>query len=122
MDEKALVFGVSDSVEDLILALLKQKVDLDIEKDYYLNISPPPIPESKDFFDDLVISGIFVDVNKTLLNKILSWLQRKKNLKNPPKLKLVINGNLLDINISGVKILLRILKDCSDKNNYGFNV
>ncbi|MEJ2240676.1 MAG: hypothetical protein P8Y18_00825, partial [Candidatus Bathyarchaeota archaeon] len=75
MDEKSLVFGVSDAVEDLILALLKQNIDLDIETDYYLNISAPPIPQTENFFGDSVISGIFVDLNKNLLNKILSWLQ-----------------------------------------------
>jgi len=56
MNEKSLIFGVSDAVEDLIMALIKQKIDL--EKDYYLNISPPPIPESTEYFGDSYFRNI----------------------------------------------------------------
>lgn len=52
MDEKSLIFGPSDSVEDLIMGLIKQKIDLDLENDYYLNISPPPIQQSPEYFGD----------------------------------------------------------------------
>ena len=114
MDEKSLIFGVSDDLEDLILWLVKKKIDLDFENDYYLNISPPPIPESEDFFGDSVISGIFVDLNENLLNKILNWLQNIKMLENL-KLKLIIDGNLLDINTHNIQILLKILKECSNE-------
>lgn len=114
MDEKSLIFGVSDNLEDLIMWLIKKKIDLDLENDYYLNISPPPIPESEDFFKDSVISGIFVDITEDLITKILIWLQTKKMLENL-KLKLVINGNLLDINSHDMQILLKVLKDCSNK-------
>jgi len=34
MNEKSLIFGVSDAVEDLIMTLIKQKIDLSLEKDY----------------------------------------------------------------------------------------
>ena len=47
MDEKTLIFGVSYSLDSLILALLKMKIDLNLAKNYYVNISPPPIPDSK---------------------------------------------------------------------------
>ena len=114
MDEKSLIFGVSDDLEDLILWLVKKKIDLDFENDYYLNISPPPIPESEDFFGDSIISGIFVDLNENLLNKILNWLQNIKMLENL-KLKLIIDGNLLDINTHNIQILLKILKECSNE-------
>ncbi|MEJ2280725.1 MAG: hypothetical protein P8X97_02220 [Candidatus Bathyarchaeota archaeon] len=79
-----------------------------------MNISPPPIPESEDFFGDSVISGIFVDLNENLLNKILNWLQNIKMLENL-KLKLIIDGNLLDINTHNIQILLKILKECSNE-------
>ena len=114
MDEKSLIFGVSDDLEDLILWLVKKKIDLDFENDYYLNISPPPIPESEGFFGDSVISGIFVDLDENLLNKILNWLQNIKMLENL-KLKLIIDGNLLDINTHNIQILLKILKECSNE-------
>lgn len=47
MDEKSLIFGPSDSVEDLIIELINKKIDLDLENDYYLNITHPPIHESQ---------------------------------------------------------------------------
>ena len=114
MDEKSLIFGVSDAVEDLILVLIKQKIKLDLDNDYYLNISPPPIDESAEYFGSSVISGIFVDLTGELVRTILSWLQTNKKFKNL-KLKLIIDGNLLNINIHDLEILLQIQKECSQK-------
>lgn len=114
MYEKSLIFGVSDVLEGLIIEMIKSKIDLDLENDYYLNISPPPIHESEFFFKGSVISGIFIDVNERLLNSVINWLQSQKILKNP-KLKLVINGNLLNIDIYDMKMLLKILKECSSE-------
>lgn len=116
MDEKSLIFGVSDDLENLIMWLAKKKIDLDFENDYYLNISPPPIPESEGFFGDSVISGIFVDLNENLLNKILNWLKTVKMLEKL-KLKLIIDGNLLDLNTRNLQILLKVLRECSNKNS-----
>jgi hypothetical protein len=114
MDEKSLIFGVSDAVEDLILALIKKKIKLDLDNDYYLNISPPPIDESEEYFGGSVISGIFVDLTEELIKIILGWLQTNKKFKNP-KLKLIIDGNLLNLNIHDFYILLHIQKECSQK-------
>ncbi len=114
MDEKSLIFGVSDAVEDLILALIKQKIKLDLDNDYYLNISPPPIEESAEYFGESVISGIFVDLTEKLIKTILGWLHAKKKMKNP-KLKLIIDGNLLNITIHDLEILLQIQKECSQQ-------
>jgi hypothetical protein len=114
MDEKSLIFGPSDSIEDLIMELIKKKIDLDLENDYYLNITPPPIHISPEYFDDSVISGIFVDLNEKLLNAIHRWLESRKNQKNL-KLNLIIDGNLLNINVHDVKILLKILNECSEQ-------
>ena len=47
MDEKSLIFGVSYAVDDLIIALLNQKIDLNLDKDFYVNISPPPTRSSR---------------------------------------------------------------------------
>ena len=112
MDEKSLIFGVSDAVEDLILALIKKKIKLDLDNDYYLNISPPPINESAEYFGQSVISGIFVDLTEELIKTILGWLQAKKKMKNP-KLKLIIDGKLLNINIPDMELLFKILTECS---------
>jgi len=112
MDEKSLIFGVSDDVEYLILALIKRKIKLDLDNDYYLNISPPPIAESVEYFGESVISGIFVDLTEELIKSILGWLKMNKKLKNP-KLKLIIDGNLLNLNIHDLEILLQIQKECS---------
>ncbi len=114
MDEKSLIFGVSDAIEDLILALIKQKIKLDLDNDYYLNISPPPIDESVEYFGESVISGIFVDLTEELIRAILGWLKAKQKLKNP-KLKLITDGNLLNINIHDLDILLQIQKECSQQ-------
>ena len=114
MDEKSLIFGVSDAIEDLILALIKQKIKLDLDNDYYLNISPPPIDESEEYFGGSVVSGIFVDLTEELIRSILGWLHTKKKLKNP-KLKLIIDGNLLNINIHDLQILLQIQKEFSQQ-------
>ena len=77
MDEKSLIFGVSYAVDGLIMALLKQNIDLNIEEDYYVNISPPPIPDSTDFGDS-VISGIFVDLTEDVVTAILGVVSRTK--------------------------------------------
>ncbi|MEJ2272929.1 MAG: hypothetical protein P8X91_10790 [Candidatus Bathyarchaeota archaeon] len=69
MDEKSLIFGPSDSIEDLIMELIK---------------------------------------------KIHRWLESRKNQKNL-KLNLIIDGNLLNINVHDVKILLKILNECSEQ-------
>ena len=114
MDAKSLIFGVSDDVEYMILALIKRKIKLDLDNDYYLNISPPPIDESAEYFGDSVISGIFVDLTEELIRSILGWLQTNKKLKNP-KLKLIIDGNLLNLNIHDLEILLQIQKECSQQ-------
>jgi hypothetical protein len=114
MDEKSLIFGASDDVEGLILWLIKRKIKLDLDNDYYLNISPPPIAESAEFFGESVISGIFVDLTEELIKSILGWLKANKKLKNP-KLKLIIDGNLLNLNIHDLEILLQVQKECSQQ-------
>jgi len=113
MDEKALIFGVSYTVDGLIMTLLKQKIDLNVDADYYVNISPPPIPDSTDFGDS-VISGIFVDVTEELVKATLGWLrEREKEQVENPKLKICINGNLLNIDVQDMEIMMKILKECS---------
>ena len=112
MDEKSLIFGVSDAIEDLIMVLIKQKIDLNMENDYYLNISPPPISESAEYFGDAIISGVFVDLNEKLITTIIGWLQAKKTLNNL-KLKFVLDGNLLNVTLHDMEILLQVLAECS---------
>jgi hypothetical protein len=114
MDEKSLIFGVSYDVDDLIIALLNQKIDLNLEKDFYVNISPPPIPGIAEDFGDSVISGLFVDLTVELVKAILIWLRKIKQEKlEDPKLKITIGGNLLNLNIQDMKMLLKILKEWS---------
>ncbi len=114
MGEKSLLFGISYAVDDLIIALLKQKIDLNLEEDYYVNISPPPIPDSIDF-DMSVISGLFVDVTEELVKATLVWLQERENenMENP-KLKISIDGNILNINVHDMTLLMEILKEPSN--------
>jgi hypothetical protein len=115
MDEKSLIFGVSYAVDGLIMELLKQKIDLNLDEDYYVNISPPPIPDSTDF-GDAVISGIFVDVNKELVKATLNWLrEREKENLEKPKLKFCIDGNLVNIDIQDLEILHKVINDCYKK-------
>ncbi|PVX23721.1 MAG: hypothetical protein CW691_09880 [Candidatus Bathyarchaeum sp.] len=115
MDEKPLIFGVSYAVDSLIMTLLKQKIDLNLDDDYYVNISPPPIPDSTDFGDS-VISGLFVDVTEKLVRTTISWLrEREKQHMEKPKLKICINGNILNINVQDMEILLNVLQKCTKK-------
>ena len=115
MGEKSLIFGVSYAVDSLIMALLKQKIDLKVEEDYYVNISPPPIPDSTDFSDS-VISGVFVDVTEDFVKATLVWLRdREKEHMEKPKMKVCINGNLLNVNVQDMEIMLKVLKECSKK-------
>ena len=109
MNEKSLIFGVSYAVDSLIMALLNQKIDLNLDDDYYVNISPPPIPDAMDFGDS-VISGLFVDLSKNLVKAILVWLrEREKEHVEKPKLKFCIDGNLLNIDVPDLEILLNVL-------------
>jgi hypothetical protein len=115
MDEKALIFGVSYAIDSLIMSLIKQKIEMNLDEDYYVNISHPPIPDSVDFGDS-VISGIFVNPTEKLVKATLGWLrEREKEQIEKPKLKLCINGNLLNIDIQDMEIMLKVLKDCSKK-------
>ena len=113
MDEMSLIFWVSYAVDGLIMALLKQNIVLNLDEDYYVNISPPPIPDSTDFGDS-VISGVFVDVNEELVEATIGWLrEREKEQEEKPKLKICINGNLLNIDIQDMEIMMNVLKECS---------
>jgi hypothetical protein len=113
MDEKSLIFGVSYDVDDLIIALLNRRIDLNLDKDFYVNISPPPIPGIVEEFGDSVISGIFVDLTVELVKAILLWLRKIKQEVEDPKLKITIDGNLLNLNIQNMKMLLKIFKEWS---------
>ncbi len=114
MDEKSLIFGVSYAVDDLIIALLNQKIDLNLEEDYYVNISPPPIPGVAEEFGDSVISGIFVDLSVELVEAVLVWLRKiKQEQTENPKLKITVDGNILSINVQDMEMLLEILKEWS---------
>jgi hypothetical protein len=109
MDEKALVFGVSYAVDSLIIALIKQSIKLNLDEDYYINIPNPPIPDSTDF-GEAVISGIFVDITEELVKATLSWLREmEKEYMEKPKMKICINGNLLNIDVQDMEKLLRII-------------
>lgn len=115
MSEKSLIFGVSYAVDSLIMTLLNEKIGLDLETDYYVNIDLPPIPDSTDF-GNAVISGLFVDVTEELVKATLGWLRdREKENMEKPKLKFCIGGNLLNIDIHDMEILLKFLRDCSTR-------
>ena len=122
MDEKALIFGVSYAIDGLIMSLLKQKINMNLDEDYYVNISYPPISDSTDFSDS-VISGIFVNATEELVKATLGWLrEREKEQVEKPKLKLCLNGNLLNIDIQDMEIMLKVLKDCSKRNKGKRNI
>ena len=115
MNEKTLIFGVSYAIDSLIMSLLKQKIDMNLDEDYYVNITQPPIPDLTDFGNS-VISGIFVDATENLVKATLGWLrEREKEQMEIPKLKFCINGNLLNIDIQDMEILLKDLKDYSKR-------
>jgi hypothetical protein len=121
MDEKSLIFGVSDDLEDLLMFLLKNNVDLDLETDYYLNIPPPPRLDSNEDFGNSVIAGLFVDLNEQLVKTVMLWLQdrKKKDLKNP-ELEISISGNLLKLNLHDMEIL-KILLEKIPADMFHFN-
>ena len=84
MDEKSLIFGVSYAVDSLIMGLIKHKTDLDLNKDYYVNISAPPILVSA-YFGEWVISGLFVDITEDLVSSqshsFFDFENEKKNAR-----------------------------------------
>lgn len=106
---RSLIFGTSDDIEDLILDLFKQKLDIDFEKDYYLNIPPPPKEDTTIDYGNSVVSGLFVDLSEELVEAILRWLTIKKKEVNP-NLEMSIDGNLVNVNVRVMEQLLRILK------------
>ena len=117
MDEKALIFGVSYSVDSLILTLMKAKINLDLDNNYYVNISPPPIPNISDYRNS-VVSGLFVDLSEKLVKIIICWLRERENEHiEKSKLKICINGNLLNINIQDMQILLNVIRECAKSKN-----
>ena len=111
MDEKSLIFGVSDDLEDLLMFLIRKNVDVDLEKDYYLNIPPPPTRDSNDDFGNSVIAGMFVELNEKLVETVLLWLQcRKKKALANPKLEISIGGNLIKVNRHDMEVLRNLLE------------
>jgi hypothetical protein len=106
---RSLIFGTSDDVEDLILELYEQKLDIDFENDYYLNIPPPPQEDTPIDYGNSVVSGLFVDLSVELVDAILGWLKEKKKGVNP-NLEISIDGNLVNVNVRVMEQLLRILK------------
>ncbi len=115
MDEKSLVFGVSYAVDSLIMALLKKNIALNLDADYYVNISPPPLPDSTDYGNE-VMSGVFVQVTEDLIKTTINWLRdREKEHMSKPKLKICIDGNLLNVDVQDMEILLDVLKRCDQK-------
>ena len=115
MEEKSLVFGVSYAVDSLIMSLLKKNIDLNLDEDYYVNISPPPIPDSTDYGNE-VMSGVFVQVTEDLIKATIDWLRnREKEHMGKPKLKICIDGNLLNVDVQDMEILLDVLKRCAEK-------
>jgi hypothetical protein len=102
------VFGASDDVEDLILELYTQKLDIDFEHDYYLNIPPPPKEDTTIDYGDSVVSGLFVDLSEELVESILRWLEKKKGVN--PNLEISIDGNLVNVNVRVMERLLKVLK------------
>lgn len=106
---RSLIFGTSDDVEDLILELYEQKLDIDFENDYYLNIPPPPKEDTSIDYGDSVVSGLFVDLSVELVEAILGWLKEKKKEVNP-NLEISMDGNLVSVNVRVMEQLLRILK------------
>jgi len=106
---RSLIFGTSDDVEDLILELFQQKLDIDFENDYYLNIPPPPKEDTAIDYGNSVVSGLFVDLSVELVEAILGWLKEKKKGVNP-NLEISIDGNLVSVNVRVLEQLLRILK------------
>jgi hypothetical protein len=115
LEEKALIFGGSYAIDSLIMFLLNKPIDLNLDDDYYVNISRPPIPDSTDFGES-VISGVFVNVTENLIKAILDWLREreKENIENP-KMKICINGNLLNIDVQDMEILLDVIEKCVKK-------
>ncbi len=106
---RSLVFGASDDVEDLILELYTQKLDIDFENDYYLNIPAPPKEDTSIDYGDSVVSGLFVDLSEELVEAILRWLKEKKEGVNP-NLEISIDGNLVNVNVRVMERLLKVLK------------
>jgi len=115
MDEKSLVFGISYAVDSLIMALIKEKIPLNLKEDYYVNISPPPIPNSIDFGAS-VVSGVFVDITEDLVKSTINWLrERAKENMEKPKLQICIDGNLVNVDVQDMEILLDVMKRCAKK-------
>ena len=106
---RSLIFGTSDDVEDLVLELFKQKLDIDFEHDYYLNIPPPPREDTTKAYGNSIISGLFVDLTEELIEAIFLWLKEKKKDVNP-NLEISIAGNLVNVNVRDMEQLLKILK------------
>jgi hypothetical protein len=116
LDEKSLIFGVSYAVDNLIIALLNQKIDLNLDKDFYVNISPPPIPGIAEEFGESVVSGLFVDLTIELVKAILVWFRKvQQNQTENPKLKITVDGSLLNVDVHDMEMLLKILKEWSTK-------
>ena len=115
MSDKSLIFGVSYAIDSLIMALIKEKIQLDLDTDYYVNIDAPPIPDLPDF-GNAVLSGLFVDVTEELVKATLSWLRdREKENMEKPKLLFSLGGNLLNIDIQDMEMLLKFIIDCEQR-------
>jgi len=94
----------------LVLELFKQKLDIDFENNYYLNIPRPPRVDEINDYGDSVISGLFVDLTEELIEAIIRWLKKRRKMANP-NLEISIEGNLLNVNVQDMEQLLQIIKE-----------
>ena len=104
-----LIFGASNDVEDLVRELYKQKLDIDFENDYYLNIPRPPKEDSTMDYGDSVVSGLFVDLTVELIDAIIIWL-KKKEKGRIANLEISIEGNLVNVNVRVMERLRKVWK------------
>ncbi|MEM3565930.1 MAG: hypothetical protein QXK18_03540 [Candidatus Bathyarchaeia archaeon] len=61
-----------------------------------------------------LLNGVIIELTKEAIKAIIKWLKerRKKGLKRP-KLKVIVEGNILDLNQKDMKILMGILEKAS---------
>lgn len=65
-----------------------------------------------------LFSTVVVELTKEAIKAIIKWLRerRKKGLKRP-KLKIIVEGNILDLSQKDMKVLMKMLEEVSKEKS-----
>lgn len=117
MKDKIYISGNEKDLEDFTKMLKgsnipfskekREKAKKEVSRDVWAHIPP-------DWMWQTVVGVVVVEATKELVKAIIKWLKERneKGLKKP-RLKVTVEGNVVNLNVSQMKILGKVLENAS---------